>query len=61
MGMMKIGLDDNALSTTSKMESMVFFSQNHDHYELVTGNEITEHIHNVKPLTLELTPGGTGR
>jgi hypothetical protein len=35
MGMMKIGLDDNALSTTSKMKAMVFFSQNHNHYELV--------------------------
>jgi len=59
--MMKIGLDDNALSSTSKMKAMVFFSQNHNHYELVTGNEITEHIHNVKSLTPELMPGVTGR
>jgi hypothetical protein len=58
--MMKIGLDDNALSTTSKIKAMVFFSQNHNHYELVTGNEITEHIHNVWPLTPELMSGGTG-
>jgi hypothetical protein len=58
---MRIGLGDNALSTTTKMKTMAFSSQNHNHCELVTGSEITEHIQNVKPLTPELMPGGTCR
>jgi hypothetical protein len=52
MSKMTIGLGDNALSTTFKMIAMTFSSQNHIHCELVTGNEITKQIHNVKPLTL---------
>jgi hypothetical protein len=60
MSKMRIGLGGNTLSTTSKMKAMAFSSQNHIHCELVTGNEITEQIHNVKPLTPELI-GGTCR
>ena len=58
---MKIGLGYNALSTTSNMKATAFSSQIHIHCELVTGNEITEQIHNVMPLTPELMPGGTCR
>jgi hypothetical protein len=61
MSTTRIGLGVNALSTTSKMKAMASSSQNHIHCELVTGNEITEHIHNVKPLTPELMPSGTCR
>jgi hypothetical protein len=61
MSKMKIGLGDNALSTTSNMKAMAFSIQNHIHCELATGNEINEQIHNVKPLTPELMPGGTCR
>ena len=50
---MRIGLGDNALSPTSKM---AFSSQNHNNCELLTGSEITEHIHNVKPLTRQVGP-----
>jgi len=59
MSKMKIGLGDNVFSTTSNMKAMAFSSQNHIHCETVTGNEITEQIHNVKLLTPVLMPGGT--
>jgi hypothetical protein len=58
MSKMRICLGGNILSTTSKMKAMALSSQNHIHCDLVTGNEITEQIHNVKPLTPELMPGG---
>lgn len=61
MSKMSIGLGDNTLSTTSKMKAMAFSNKNHIHCELVIGNKITEQIHNIKPLTPELMPGGTCR
>ena len=61
MSKMRIGLGDNALSSTFKMKATAFFSQNHIYCELVTGNEITQQIHNFKPPTPELMPGGTHR